>query len=271
MKTTAWGVGSGAWVGLTLIVTAAAAQTLERRIAAAPDGTVRLSFAARPGVCGDGRGSVSMDCDDGTCGRYTVSVGNRDRSEVEYDCDPGPVRVSMRVSGGHITSLRTYVGGRWRPATDGVTDLGTVGAREAATYFLALAARDSDAAGEHAVFPAIIADSVTVWPDLLRLAKNTRVSHRARRSAVFWLGQAAGEAATKGLSDLVEDRTGDREVREQAVFALSQRPHDEGVPALIRIARENPDPELRKKAIFWLGQSDDPRALALFEELLTKP
>jgi HEAT repeat protein len=55
------------------------------------------------------------------------------------------------------------------------------------------------------------------------------------------------------------------------VFALSQRPRDEGVPALIRIARENPDPELRKKAIFWLGQSDDPRALALFEELLTKP
>jgi hypothetical protein len=28
---------------------------------------------------------------------------------------------------------------------------------------------------------------------------------------------------------------------------------------------------LRRKAIFWLGQSDDPRALSLFEELLTKP
>ncbi len=256
----------------TLLLALALVQLpLERRIAAAPDGTVRLSFAARPGVCGDGRGSVSLDCDDGTCGRYTVSVGNRDRSEVEYDCDPGPVRVSMRVAGGHITSLRTYVGGRWRTAGDGVTDLGTVGAREAAAYFLALAAKDSDAAAEHAVFPAIIADSVTVWPDLLRIAKNTRVSRKARRQAVFWLGQAAGEAATRGLTDLVDDKATDRDVRESAVFALSQRPHDEGVPALIRIARENPDPELRKKAIFWLGQSDDPRALALFEELLTKP
>jgi len=256
----------------TLLLALALVQLpLERRIAAAPDGTVRLSFAARPGVCGDGRGSVSMDCEDGSCGRYTVSVGNRDRSEVEYDCDPGPVRVSMRMAGGHVTSLRTYVGGRWRTATDGVTDLGTVGAREAAAYFLALAAKDSDAAAEHAVFPAIIADSVTVWPDLLRLAKNTRVSRKARRQAVFWLGQAAGEAATRGLTDLVDDKATDRDVRESAVFALSQRPHDEGVPALIRIARENPDPELRKKAIFWLGQSDDPRALALFEELLTKP
>jgi len=55
------------------------------------------------------------------------------------------------------------------------------------------------------------------------------------------------------------------------VFALSQRPRDEGVPALIKIARQNPDPELRRKAIFWLGQSEDPRAISLFEELLTRP
>ena len=143
-----------------LLALALLQQPLERRIAGAPDGVVRVSFAARPGICGDGRGSISMDCDDGGCGHYTVSVNRRDRDEVEYDCDPGPVRVSMRVAGGHITSLRTYVGGRWRTAADGVTDLGTVGAREAATYFLALAAKDSDAAAEHAVFPAIIADSV---------------------------------------------------------------------------------------------------------------
>ena len=152
-----------------------------------------------------------------------------------------------------------------------MTDLGTVGAREAAAYFLGLAAKDSGNNAEHAIFPAILADSVTVWPDLLRIARNPRISRRTRSQAVFWLGQAAGEAATRGLSDLVDDRAADRDVREQAVFALSQRPHEEGVPALIRIVRENPDPELRKKAIFWLGQSDDPRALALFEELLTKP
>jgi hypothetical protein len=255
-----------------LLALALLQQPLERRVAAAPDGIVRLSFAARPNICGNGRGSISMDCDDGSCGRYTMFVGRRDRDEVEYDCEPGPVRVSLRVAGGRVTSMRTYVGGRWRATTgDGVTDLGTVGAREAAAYFLALATKDSGAGAEHAVFPAILADSVTVWPDLLRIARDGRVSRRARRQAVFWLGQAAGEAATRGLTQLVDDRATDRDVREQAVFALSQRPHDEGVPALIRIARENPDPELRKKAIFWLGQSDDPRALALFEELLTKP
>jgi hypothetical protein len=256
-----------------LLALALTQQTLERRIAAAPDGTVHLTFAARPDVCGDGRGSISMDCEDGTCGsRWTVSEDRRDRDDVEYDCEAGPVRVSLRVAGGHVTSLRTYVGGRWRDATgDGVTDLGTVGAREAAAYLLALAGKDSSAAAEHALFPVILADSVTVWPDLLRIAQDAHVSRRTRRQAVFWLGQAAGQAATRGLTDLVGDRAADRDVREQAVFALSQRPRDEGVPALIRIVRENPDPELRKKAIFWLGQSDDPRALALFEEILTKP
>ena len=63
----------------------------------------------------------------------------------------------------------------------------------------------------------------------------------------------------------------DLEVRKHAVFALSQRPPEEGVPALIRIARTNRDPELRKTALFWLGQSEDPRAISLFEELLMTP
>jgi hypothetical protein len=40
------------------------------------------------------------------------------------------------------------------------------------------------------------------------------------------------------------------------------------VPALIRVARTSPNGELRKSALFWLGQSEDPRALGLFEELL---
>jgi HEAT repeat protein len=69
----------------------------------------------------------------------------------------------------------------------------------------------------------------------------------------------------------VGEDTVDREVREQAVFALSQRPQEEGVPALIRIAKTHGDPDIRRKAIFWLGQSHDSRALALFEDLLTKP
>ena len=114
-----------------------------------------------------------------------------------------------------------------------------------------------------AIFAAIIADSAVVWPDLLVIAKNTGAPTANRKDAVFWLSQEAGDAATKGLAELADDEDQDREVRDQAVFAISQLPADKGVPILIRLARSNKDPKVRRKALFWLGQSDDPRALAL--------
>ena len=52
------------------------------------------------------------------------------------------------------------------------------------------------------------------------------------------------------------------------MFALSQLPADEGVPLLIEVAQTHPQPEVRKQAFFWLGQSKDPRAVALFEKVL---
>ena len=247
----------------------AAAQTLAQRVAGAPDGTVRLSYAARPGVCGNGAGTISFDCADGTCGRRNVR-NDADWDAGECACEAGPVRLALTVANGRVTRLRPYVGGRWRPVA-GATDLGTVSAVEAARWLLALARSGVDRAAEQAVFAAILADSVTVWPDLIRLARESSVSLRVRNQAVFWLGNAAGEAATRDLTELVGDDSVDRAVREHAVFALSQQPRDVGVPALLQIARTNRDPEVRRKAFFWLGQTRDPRALALFEEVLSRP
>src|SRR5437016_12843744 len=106
---------------------------------------------------------------------------------------------------------------------------------------------------------------------LLRLARDDRAPQRTRRQAVFWLGQAAGDAATKDLTDLVDDGDLDGDVKEQAVFALSQQPHDAGVPALIRIARTHPEPGLRRTALFWLGESGGPRAPAPSQARRPKP
>ncbi len=254
--------------GLALAASASA-QTIAQRVARAPDGTVHLTYAARDGVCGNGAGMISFDCANGTCGSRRITTDS-DWDDGPCACDSGPVRLALRVSGGHVTRLKTYVGGRWR-AADGVTDLGTVGAADAARYLLDLARSGDDPAAEHAVFAATLADSVTVWPDLVRLARDNAVRGHVRNQAVFWLAQAAGDAAVKDLTEIVGDDAMDRDVREHAVFALSQEPHDVGVPALIQIARGNRDPEVRKKAFFWLGQTNDPRALALFEEVLTKP
>jgi hypothetical protein len=227
------------------------AQNLAQRVVAVGSGTVRLSFAARPGICGDGM--------------HNIRTTDRN-DEWEQDCVPSPVRVALQVQNRRVIDVRSYVGGRWRAAVS-ATDLGTIRPQDAAAYFISLAEQNEDVSGD-ALLPATLADSVTIWPALLRIARNSKAPQETRRSAVFWLGQAAGAAASRSLDSIAGDSTGDREVKKQAVFALSQRSDNDGVPALLRIARSNPDPELRKSALFWLGQSEDPRALALFEEIL---
>jgi HEAT repeat protein len=59
-------------------------------------------------------------------------------------------------------------------------------------------------------------------------------------------------------------------VKKQAVFALSRLPTDEGIPRLIELPRSHRNTEVRRQAIFWLGQSGDPRAADFFEEVLSK-
>jgi len=253
MRTTWWIAALAALLPIPL-----AAQSLAQRVQGAPDGTVRLSFASREGVCSRGPGSI------------TIIDGDNDFDpEWENDCERGPVRVSLRTRGGRVTDAETYVGGRWRSGSGKVTDLGTVPVREAVDLLLALAPQvsDDDDGGE-LVTAATLADSAVVWPQLLRMARDEGIREGTRKQAVFWLSQAAGDAATLGLDSLATDNKGDIEIRKQAVFALSQRPTEEGVPALIRIAQTNRHPELRKTALFWLGQSEDPRALTLFEEIL---
>lgn len=245
------------WLVLPLLLPPAlTAQGLAERVAALGGGTIRVSFAARAGVCASGGGGI------------TISDDHDGRGEWDPDCTPGPVRVSLRVHDGRVTSAHTYVGGRWRPASAGTTDLGTLPAARAAAELLTLAESGPSGAGD-LITAATLADSATVWPRLLRIARRRDLPTETRRQAVFWLGQSAGSAAARGLDSLAGDGGTDLEVRKQAIFALSQRPADEGVPILIRIARTSPHPELRKAALFWLGQSEDPRAIALFEEILT--
>jgi HEAT repeat protein len=102
---------------------------------------------------------------------------------------------------------------------------------------------------------------------LLELAANEREPLEMRKKAVFWAGQSG--AALTELSELY-DRLTTREVREQVIFVLSQRSEAAAVDRLIQIARSERDPELRRKAIFWLGQSEDPRVAQVLLEIIQR-
>lgn len=256
-----------AWAAAVVLAAAAGLPAQSSRLNAVRDGQVRFTFTLRPGVCGQGQNIWRT----GRVGRDGIRLDSKASRDVEYDveCDTGPGRVVIDKVDGRVDDVRFYVGGRWRSGAT-ATDLGQLSARQAADLLLDIARTGEGKASERAIFPATLVDSIEVWRELLRLARDDSRPQRARTQAVFWLGQAAEAPATEGLKDLVGEAAIDREVREQAVFALSQRPRDEAIPALVNIVRTSKDPELRKKALFWLGQSGDKRAIDLIEELLTR-
>src|SRR5918999_932134 len=97
------------------------------------------------------------------------------------------------------------------------------------------------------------------------------VSRATRQDALFWLSRfASGAVAGHPNQPFAEDEEGsaDKALKKHAVFVLSQLPRGEGIPQLLEIARSNPSHRVRSQALFWLGQSGDPRAITLFESVL---
>ncbi len=100
---------------------------------------------------------------------------------------------------------------------------------------------------------------------LLGIAGDTDEPMEIRKKAMFWAGQSGVSAVQMAA---LYDRMPDRELKEQIIFSLSQQGDDEAVGKLIGIARSETDIELRKKAIFWLSQSDDPRVSEFLLEII---
>lgn len=238
---------------------AARAQNLANRIASAPDGAVQFTFAARPGVCGNGRTYFSIN----GSSWYGTMNDNTLRSEP---CQPGPVRVVLGRAGRDIVDVNTFVGPAQQGA-GGTTDLGAVPAREAADYLLSLAARIDGRPGRDAITPAMLADSSVVSPQLLAIARDQARARETRSHAISWLsrgfeergGVAPGQLA-RALGEIARDENDNQQVRSSALRVLSRQENGEGIPALIEISRSTQDIWLGKQALTTLAQSGDPRA-----------
>jgi HEAT repeat protein len=103
---------------------------------------------------------------------------------------------------------------------------------------------------------------------LMNIAVDPKEDMELRKKALFWAGQSG--VAISELSRLY-DRMGDTEMRDQIIFVLSQRQRDPAaMDKLFDIAKNEKDSELRKKAIFWLAQSRDPRVQQFLMDLINK-
>ncbi|MBC7790080.1 MAG: HEAT repeat domain-containing protein [Anaerolineae bacterium] len=109
-------------------------------------------------------------------------------------------------------------------------------------------------------------DSGGRW--LLALAANEAEPMELRKNALFWAGQSeqtSVEDLIKGYSVATEPQ-----LKEHHVFVLSQREESKATDKLMDIARNDDDPEARKKALFWLGQTDDPRVAKFLQQMILK-
>ncbi len=235
-----------------------AAQSLASRVDGAPDGRVQFNFAARPGVCGNGRSWIQT----GPNSYNGTFYGDGWRSE---QCVPGPVRVVIDRADKVPLSVQTYVGPP-DSTLRGVTDLGHVRAQDAADYLLSLAAKVDGRAGHDALMPAMLADSANTSAELVVIARNTSLARETRRSALSYMGrstdgmQTIPASVTDPILTIARDETDNQSVRQQALAVLGRLDHGAGIQPLVQLSQQNQSIWLAKESMSALARSGDPRA-----------
>ena len=254
-------------LGLASTLHAQAGSGIAQQIARVANAEVRLTYATRSSVCGDGRDAISIG------DRFTTSSSMESYGRWSgIHCVRGPARVRMTVHDHEIVDMRTSIGGSWPASTDQVVDLGQVSANDAAAYFLSLVKTLGSSKRVNPLLAAAVADSANVSPEMLRIAQTTSLPRETRRRAVHWAG-TLGDASTvaplvamarsseEGRSNPDDVGPGDS-MEGAAVTALAMIPDDVGLPALMDLARKG-SATVRKSAVFWLGQSESRAGRAL--------
>jgi HEAT repeat protein len=115
---------------------------------------------------------------------------------------------------------------------------------------------------------------------LVDLVRNEQESSSLRKEAAFAIGISKEPGAMAALEGLYPAIT-NREVKKQIIFAASlsrsddglspaNRSADDGINFLIKVAESDPDRELRKQALFWLGQRAGKRSLEVLGAVVEK-
>ena len=120
---------------------------------------------------------------------------------------------------------------------------------------------------QHAAFAITESKLPNVAQHLIRLG-NTDSDGEVRAQAWFWLAHTGASGAEEAITAALK-KDKDDQVREQAIFALSQLPDDRATRALVTVAEDRSlSAEQRKRAVFWLAQSESEGAQKYLETVL---
>jgi TolA-binding protein len=180
--------------------------------------------------------------------------------------------LSQHNSSRSASILRTYAERRDAPAEmreKAIFWLGQRRSPENAQFLKDLYAKmDNDDLKEKIIFSLSQMGGADNYRWLMDIALNPKEDIEIRKKALF----RAGQGHNVDVADLVRlyDSMNDREMKEQLIFVYSQRREDAALDKLFQIGKNDPDRELRKKAIFWVGQSRSPRAAQYLQDLINQ-
>ncbi len=234
---------------------------LGRRVTSAPDGLVKMTYAARDGICGDGKSFIA---DASTAGRgYDVwfSEGNfsttSSMSGFESRCTPGPVRLLLVVRDHRVVDVQPFVGPSSAATERAGTELGTVSVNDVSRYLLDLAAAGREDVARTAILAASIADSVRIAGRLADIARNKSLGSSVRESALKWVGRVGAREgdrdAMRVARTIAEDRQDQVAVREGAIRVIGE--YDGDFAYLRTLYPRLDDATLRERVVRVIGEN----------------
>lgn len=250
-----------------------------RRAAGTDDLWVGYTFALRDGVrigCDEWRGrsvgfgadGVRLHIDEGARGHVPSSV-----------CDER-FGLFLRFEGSDDEVVEAHMMS-WRRAVTrlegAVVWIGALDAGESVAW-LRDAVLDVDggrlrAAGRDAaetrsrLLTAVAVHAGNAAEEVVLMALNPQHPEELRDSAVFWSAQIGRERGLQELLRLAREDV-DPDMREQALFWLGQAAGERVTEDLAEIAADDPEVEVRRAAVFALSQSEDDGAIDALIEIV---
>jgi len=222
---------------------------------------VKMTYAARDGICGDGKSFIA---DASTAGRgYDVwfSEGNfsttSSMSGFESRCTRGPVRLLLVVRDHRVVDVQPFVGPSSAASERAAAELGTVSVNDVSRYLLDLAAAGREDVARTAILAASIADSVRIAGRLADIARNKSLGSSVRESALKWVGRVGAREgdrdAMRVARTIAEDRQDQVDVRERAIRVIGE--YDGDFAYLRTLYPRLDDASLRERVVRVIGEN----------------
>lgn len=216
---------------------------------------VKAPANARSWCCFDNFGKSPQQCN---LDARQQNYGSRDHSTTDH------MRLYAKIESGELTQLRVFAARCPVIANSAIEDLGNLDAKPSLLW-LDQAVTQAKLNSEQLLAAMAMHEQADSY---LRTYALGHKSARVRGQSWFWRTQmpVAG-VENEALSQLPREPS--NSVQDQIVFAISQLPSERAIAALIRaIENRKLSWEQRKKALFWLAQSKEQKALDYLDAAL---